>query len=235
MTLLPPDTPEGIFRDHARRLNRMERRTNRKRTAGTVAMRDEWYGIPGTDAEKVALAGQRWWDSALGIWFKYYAGASIAGVAPGSRASASGWYPDEARMPMSLMDLQANQAFAAGADVKVNWRTTAGGYDPFGMFDLANNRWTLPWAGLWGIRYKLRSSTHTTGINMTIRRNGANYTRLQTSAFGGTSSGTTAYVDGPMYADAGATVEAFCNTPSALTITAAHSFIQLTYEGPAPS
>lgn len=64
---------------------------------GTTAQRDARYGVPSTDAARVALANQRvvWWNSELGWEESYYAVTGLAGLTvPGLIAgTASGWYP----------------------------------------------------------------------------------------------------------------------------------------------
>jgi microcystin-dependent protein len=65
--------------------------------AGSNASRDAYFGIPGTDAERVALANQRitWWNTDTGRAEIYYTLNGLSGLtAPGLAAGfSSGWYP----------------------------------------------------------------------------------------------------------------------------------------------
>jgi hypothetical protein len=64
---------------------------------GTAAQRDAAYGVPATDAARVALANRRptWFNTDLGWLEEYYAPTGLAGLtALGLTAGvAAGWYP----------------------------------------------------------------------------------------------------------------------------------------------
>lgn len=203
---------------------------------GSAALRDEMFGVPANAAERVALAGARWYDTTRGIWFKYYAYYSDPGVPPGCASAASGgdWYPDDIRMPAITLDLEASQSIPATTDTLVAWRSTAPAYDPFGMYDLATHRVTLPFSGLWRVSFKVRSAGGTAGIRASVRRNGSIYARANASNAGTTSIGTTVTTDVPVYASAGQYFEFFVYAISALAITQNETTVQITYMGPPP-
>lgn len=229
---------EGLMQDLDERVDLVERRQriSQPTLRGTAAARDLFYGVPTTLDERLALVGKQWWDSTYGIWFSYYCGTADAGAPPGGRAQGGGgWFPNDSHMPSITIDMQATINLAAGVDTKIVWRTTAPAYDPYGMYDLANSRVNIPFAGLWTVKYKLRSSANSGGINATLRRDGGNYSRIQASNVGTTGVGTTVYTEAPVYSSVGSYFEFYANAVSALALNATNSFAEVTYQGPAPS
>lgn len=91
---------------------------------GTTAERDAIYGVPATDAERVALANRRplWFNVARGWHESYYAPASLGSAltVPGLQASvAAGWYPT-GRGPFVVAEATAQ--FGASSNNYVgNW------------------------------------------------------------------------------------------------------------------
>lgn len=87
---------------------------------GTTAQRDTKYGVPATDAARVALANQkvRWFNNDLGWEESYYAVTGLTGLtAKGLLAgTASGWYP-MGEGPEIVLEPTATFAAAAGGNI----------------------------------------------------------------------------------------------------------------------
>jgi microcystin-dependent protein len=92
---------------------------------GTTAQRDTVFGVPGTDATRVALANRKvvWFNTDTGWEESYYTNTGKAGLtALGLVAAATtGWYPTGAG-PMVLLEPPASSAHTAPEWVK-SWGT----------------------------------------------------------------------------------------------------------------
>jgi hypothetical protein len=199
---------------------------------GTPAERDEFYGVPTNDEERVQLAGSRWFDTTLGLWFTYFANASAPGALPGLRRASSGWGIQDLTMPYALIDLQATTALPTGNTLLI-WRSTAPSTDPFGMFNLANPTrfMTAPWTGVYQVNYKLRFSV-TTAITTNVKRNGANYTRARSADSGAAGAAPTVQANVPIFVTAGQYLELEVTPQLAGSAVAGETFVEITYTGP---
>lgn len=107
---------------------------------GVTAERIARYGIPGSDAERVALANRRivWYNSELGWEESYYAVTGTSGLTvPGLVADAApGWYPIGTG-PRLVLQTAGAQAMTANANF-TNWNLPGTGYSyrlgPAGQF-----------------------------------------------------------------------------------------------------
>lgn len=63
---------------------------------GSSAERDSTYGVPGTDADRVALANRQiiWYNSTTRKFETYYATTGLAGLTAPGIAGTSGWYQE---------------------------------------------------------------------------------------------------------------------------------------------
>ena len=93
---------------------------NQIKNEGTTAQRNTKYGVPATDAARVALANQkvRWFNTDLGWEESYYAVTGLTGLtAKGLLAgTASGWYP-MGQGPEIVLEPTATFAAAAGNNI----------------------------------------------------------------------------------------------------------------------
>lgn len=230
---LPAADFEGWMRNETKQRNLLQRRSSRPPTLrGTAAERDEWYGVPTTDAEKIAMGGSRWFDTDLGLWFTYFIDYVIPGAPPGLRRQSGGWGIQDDTMPSGLVDNQAAFAIAAGVPTIVPWRTTDTPYDPFGWYDIATpTRFiTAPWSGFWRVNYKIRFTTNT-AVTVNIKRNGSNYTRLRSADTGASGAAPTVQGNGPIFITAGQYLELEVTPVAAGSVASNESFVETTYMG----
>lgn len=198
---------------------------------GTAAMRDAHYGVPTTNAERLALAGARWFDTTLGVWFTYFVNYTIPGAPAGLKRDPGGWSMDDVSMPTVMLDLQANTSVPTGSTL-LAWRTTAPIYDAFGMYSLSTPTriLTAPWAGLWRVSYSVKLNS-ATGLTVNIKRNGSNYARSNASGAGGTGGNTTVQSNAPVYMSAGQYLELEVTPQAAAQVAGAWTFVEVTYMG----
>lgn len=208
------------------------RRPKAPNLRGTAAERDEYYGVPTTDAEKIAMGGARWFDSDLGLWFTYFVDYTIPGAPPGLRRQGGGWGIQDDTMPSGLIDKEGGFAIAAGVPTLVPWRTTDTAYDPFGWYDVATpTRFiTAPWSGFWRVNYKIRFSTNTP-VTVNIKRNGSNYTRARSSDTGASGAAPTVQSNAPIFVTAGQYLELEVTAVAAGSVASSESFVETTYMG----
>ena len=95
---------------------------NQNMTRGTTSQRDAVYGVPATDADRVALANQQvqWINTTKGYTETYYATTGIAGLtARGLLAGhASGWYPvGGSALIARRVKIDGYQSIVAGGNV----------------------------------------------------------------------------------------------------------------------
>lgn len=156
---------------------------------GTAAQRDARFGVPATDAARVALANKRvqWFNTEKGYYESYYALASLAGLAvpglgaPGSGyvAPASGWYP--APGALAYMTRIKNNSFQSAAGGVFTQPTLLGAgasaYAHVGsMFSASGNAIIIPsiaglfdvtasiyWSGGGAMNYTILSVRYTGG------------------------------------------------------------------------
>ncbi|QHB37170.1 hypothetical protein QDA03_gp71 [Microbacterium phage Terij] len=95
-------TTEELLRSLLRRVGLLERRVAVRSprpvpTSGTVAERNARFGVPATDAERVALANQKpvWFNTEDGWEESYYAPQGLAGLTARALVAGTpaGWYP----------------------------------------------------------------------------------------------------------------------------------------------
>lgn len=128
-------TPQGLFDRILQRIGSLEERIGRLPArllpggsdvmsghSGATAERDAIYGVPATNAERVALANRKvtWFNTDLGWEESYYATTGLSGLtARGLVAgTASGWYP-VGRGPIGVLH-GAAQAQSSG-DAFINY------------------------------------------------------------------------------------------------------------------
>jgi len=91
---------------------------------GTAAERDAVYGVPASDATRVALANRKvtWFNTDRGWWEEYFATTALSGLTvTGLELTAvSGWYP-VANGPQGVLYAAGNEAHTAGS-LFTNWR-----------------------------------------------------------------------------------------------------------------
>lgn len=95
-------TTEELLRSLLRRVGLLERRVAVRSprpvpTSGTAAERNARFGVPATDAERVALANQKpiWFNTEDGWEESYYAPQGLAGLTARALVAGTpaGWYP----------------------------------------------------------------------------------------------------------------------------------------------
>lgn len=93
---------------------------------GTSAQRDSSFGVPASDATRVALANRRvrWWNTDYGWEEQYYAVTGLSGLTvPGLESGiASGWYPVGAG-PKIVLNPGASVSASAGNNIS-GWSST---------------------------------------------------------------------------------------------------------------
>lgn len=116
------------FRDLEERIRVLQKQNGELQTAlrstpsrGTTTARDDLYGKPTTDAQRVALANQSvtWFNTDMGWEESYYAVTGLTGLtARGLVAgTASGWYPTGANGPELLMEATASFGASTGSNL----------------------------------------------------------------------------------------------------------------------
>lgn len=233
-----PDDAKSVQSNILRRIHSLERRGRGRPTQGPVAFRDEVLGIPTTAEERAALAGTEWFDTDLGLTFRYYAGVGD-GAGPGVTCGPSaGWYPADPRPPSVLLEKNLAQAPGSAGTTTLTWRSDSGSYDAFDMFDGAVNNTlvTVPWTGLWRVKAKVRI-TGTAALTAEVLRNGSAYGRSRVSDFGTSGAASNAMIDAAVYATAGSTLAVSVTHAAAVTFVSsnAETSLEVIYEGPPPT
>jgi hypothetical protein len=218
-----------------------DRRGKALPSRGPASLRDIVYGHPNDffNADRRALAGTYWYDTDLGLMFRYYARVLDEG-APGATAGPSaGWYPCDPRPPRVFMEKTAAQSLGSAGSVMITWRASdTANYDPFGMYDSAvsTEYVTLPWTGLWRVKAKIRI-TGTAAMTGVIARSGSDYNRSRTADVGASGAATTLRFDDLVYATAGQVLGVKVTSTAAVTFisTNGETWFEATYEGPPPN
>ena len=121
-------TAAGMFDTLNRRLTSVERRLPPPtyippppaQYGGTTAARNTYFGVPSTDAERVALANQRvtWFNTSLGWEESYYAVTGLSGLTAIGlvTGTASGWYPITAG-PRIMLVANATQSVTGSQNI----------------------------------------------------------------------------------------------------------------------
>lgn len=127
-------TPKGLFETILAKIGSLEERLGRTpSTRGATALRDAIFGMPSTDAARVALANQQvtWFNTDKGWQESYYATTGLAGlVVPGLIAGhPAGWYPiSGATLPYGDALFAADQSVPSGeATLNLNAGRLRGG------------------------------------------------------------------------------------------------------------
>lgn len=139
---------------------------------GSTAERDALFGVPGTDAQRVALANMKpiWWNTTTNRLETYYALANLSGLAvPGlwtSGAFANGWYA-------------ANATDWAGKSGPSAWTATykatwARGVDSGGVLNASNSVFgvTIGLTGIYECTLSLRGGAAGNGEYGALALNG---------------------------------------------------------------
>lgn len=91
------------IKNHERRVSDLEARVGTTASQGTTAARDERWGVPTTDAERVTLANQAptWWNTEKSWMEGYFAPAGLSGLTarPLLAGRPAGWYPLYGKLP----------------------------------------------------------------------------------------------------------------------------------------
>lgn len=234
---LQPYTEAMRTRQMSKDINLLKRRGRGRSTGGDATLRDSIFGVPANMGDRVQLAGQRWYDTTYGLMFQYYAD-DLDPVAPGLKAQSGGWFPADVRQPYVLADKNIAQTIATTTPTAITWRSGTDIYDPFGMYDPANNtRFTVPWSGIWRVdaKFRITGSVAATGE---IRRNGAAYARSRVSDVGAAGASTSLMFNSPIYVGAGQYLEMFITMATSTSVTVftnAETYMAVRYEGPAYS
>ena len=151
-------TAAGMFDTLNRRLTSVERRlppAPPPPTGGTTAARNVLFGVPATDAERVALANQipTWNNTSTGWLEGYYAetglaGLTVFGLTPGA---ASGWYPIGRADYAFAAKRNGYQSISSGSSALIDGMTMI---RDRGSINLTSNRLVLPRAGEYDVRIK---------------------------------------------------------------------------------
>jgi hypothetical protein len=141
---------------------------------GSETLRDTRYGVPATDAQRVALANRQplWFNSTYSWWESYYAVTGLAGLAvPGLVAGApSGWYP-VATGPFQRLQPAAVFSASSGNPIR-GWHGTThrkGGSDWFTYSD-TNGRVQVKKAGRYQFQVWTTQQTGTGTANYHLRQ-----------------------------------------------------------------
>ncbi len=156
----------GMIAQMRRDITELQRRLTRGNTGlGSTAQRNLIYGIPGTDAEHVALANREitWYNTDKGWNERYYALASLPGLAvrglaspgPGYGNPTNGWYPVPGTLAY-MTRIKNNSFQSAPGGVFTQPQLLGSGATAFahvgGMFNAVGNSAIVPTiAGLFDI------------------------------------------------------------------------------------
>lgn len=204
---------------------------------GTAAQRDGFYGVPTTDAQKVALANSMpiWFNTEMGWQESYYVGAGTSGLTVKGLASGhpAGWYPITGGIPAISLLRNSFQAVASGTFTTIQFNTLVTG-NPYNMWVAGTpSRVIVPVGGVYQINAKVGSLGNTARVSMTVSVNGSDWFgdlgALQTE--GGVAASNmlmmvaSSYIEVKLYQETGSSQ----NTP---TSSYSRPYISVSYVSP---